>query len=159
MHLDVYSAENRPEVLRELTEENGIVFHGAVDSKAVKRIIAESRLAVHVESFEAEHRRNVMYSVSTKIADLLASGRCIFAYGPGEVASMEYLETNRAACMVNDPNQLEAKLESILNDREKRRRIVESAGRLSEKNHNAKMVREKIIEIISRSCEERNRVV
>ena len=158
LHLDVYSAENRPEVLRELTEENGIVFHGAVDSEAVKRIIAESRLAVHVESFESEHRRNVMYSVSTKIADLLASGRCIFAYGPGEVASMEYLKTNRAACMVNDPDQLETELEAILNDREKRSEIVEAAKKLSEKNHNAKMVREKIMKIVSRSCEERNSV-
>lgn len=152
LHLDIYSTENRVEVLRELTEENGIVFHGAVDSEAVKRIISESRLVVHTESFASENRRNVMYSVSTKIADLLASGRCILAYGPDNVASIEYLKENNAACVVNAPEKLEAEIEDLLSNRERRSTIVKSAKRLSEENHNAQMVQHRIKEILSCSC-------
>lgn len=152
LHLDVYSPENRPEILREMTKENGIVFHGAVDSEAVKRIIAESRLTVHVESFAPEHRRSVMYSVSTKIADLLASGRCIFAYGPGEVASMEYLKEHEAACVVDNPEKLETELENILNDPARRNRIVESAKNLAQRNHNTENVQRRILEIVNHAC-------
>lgn len=152
LHLDIYSAENRMEILRELTEADGIVFHGAVDSEVVRRIIAENRLVIHTESFEPEHRRNAKYSFSTKIADLLASGRCILAYGPEELASMEYLRVNHAACVVSDPEKLEAELEDILNNQERRNAIVQSAKTLSEKNHNAQMVQYKIKKIIRHSC-------
>ena len=152
LHLDVYSAENRPEVLKELTEENGIIFHGAVDRDAVQRIIAASRLAVHVESFTEENRQKVMYSVSTKIADLLSSGRCIFAYGPADVASIEYLKKNQAACVVDAPERLEETLMDILTNRERRSDVVQSAMMLADKNHEPALVQEKIRKIIERSC-------
>ena len=155
LHLDVYSVDDSPEILQEMTVENGIVFRGAVDHEEVRQIIANCRLAVHTESFASEDRQNVMYSVSTKIADLLASGRCIFAYGPENVASMEYLATNHAACVVNNPEKLEAELEAVLGNRERRMAIVKSAKELSEKNHNAQMVRQRIKEIINISYVEK----
>lgn len=151
-HLDVYSAETREEVLRDLTEENGIVFHGAVGSEEVNRIIAGSRLVVHTESLKPENVRKVQYSVSTKIADLLASGRCILAYGPENVASMEYLRDNGAACAVTDPRILETELEDILTNRERRERVIRAAKVLAEKNHNANMVAGQVKEIIDTSA-------
>jgi len=152
LYLDVYSGENRPEVLQEMTTANGIRFWGAVDTAEVKNIITKCRLAIHTESFIPEHKQTVMYSISTKIADLLASGRCIFAYGPGEVASMEYLRENQAACVVNDPALLEKELEDILNNGKRRKEIVASAQILSERNHNMKMVQQQIKKIINDSC-------
>lgn len=152
LHLDVYSGERRPDILRKLTQKNGIVFHGAVDADAVSRILAQSRLVVHTESFDQTCRRHVMYSVSTKLADLLASGRCIFAYGPSEVASMEYLLQNRAACVVHAEDRLEAELEEIWHNPERRNRIIASAACLSEKNHNPENLRQKLWKIINQSC-------
>lgn len=148
LHLDVYSSESRYEILRELTEENGIIFHGAVSSEEVKKIIAKSKLVIHVESFAPENVRKVEYSISTKIADLLASGRCIFAYGPKSAASFEYLAENDAACVVTDRNMLEKELESILTDRNKRKEIVKAAAHLAERNHEAKKVAVQILGII-----------
>lgn len=153
LRLDVYSAEDREEILRELTEENGVVFHGAVDSTEVNRIISESRLVVHVESFNPNNIHKVQYSVSTKIADLLASGHCILAYGPGNVASMEYLQENNAACVISDREKLERSLENILNDREKRLELIRNAKHLAEKNHNGEKVAKKILKIIESALE------
>lgn len=147
-HLDVYSAETREEILSELTEENGIVFHGAVGSEEVNRIISQSRLVVHVESFEPENVRKVQYSISTKIADLLASGHCILAYGPGNVASMEYLRDQGAACAVTDKDLLEEELADILDNQERRTRIIHAAQMLAEKNHDGQMVAQRVREII-----------
>ncbi len=153
-HLDVYSAETREEVLQDLTEENGIVFHGAVGSDEVNRIIEKSRLVVHVESFKSENIRKVQYSISTKIADLLASGRCILAYGPENVASMEYLQGNGAACTVTDSGKLESELEDILTNRERRLDIIRTAQELAERNHKANMVAERVREIIESSIKD-----
>lgn len=151
-HLDVYSAETRKETLRDLTQENGIIFHGSVGSEEVRRIIAKSKLVVHAESFDCENRKQVMYSVSTKIADLLASGKCIFAYGPSDVASIEYLKENRAACVVDDPRLLGDSLLDILENREKRMKYVDNAKELADKNHNSDMVQNKIREIMTQAC-------
>ncbi|MBQ8620800.1 MAG: hypothetical protein IJ422_00620 [Oscillospiraceae bacterium] len=140
LYLDVYSAENREQILRELTEENGIRFHGSVGSEDVKRIIAQSRLVVHTESFQPRNIYKVQYAISTKIADLLASGRCIFAYGPDEVASMEYLAENAAGCVVNSKERLEEELRDILYNADRRLRIVKNAEDLANKNHSSENV-------------------
>ncbi len=153
-HLDVYSAENREEILSHLTEENGIVFHGSVGSDEVKRIIAGSRIVVHAESFDPVNIYKVKYSVSTKIADLLASGHCILAYGPGEVASVEYLKQNSAACVVDDRTMLKAALENILKDEARRLGIVENAKKLAELNHNSENVPQRISDIICSAVED-----
>lgn len=152
LHLDVYSAETKPDLLNGLSEENGILFHGAVDREEVRQIIAKSRLVVHTESFAKEDRQKVMFSISTKIADLLASGRCIFAYGPDDVASMEYLAKNHAACVVDHPERLEETLTDILTNREGRSKVVHSAMMLADRNHDPVLVQEKIRKIIERSC-------
>lgn len=149
--LDVYSTENREEIIKDLSAENGIRFHGAVDSQEVRRIISQSKMVVHVESFEPINIKKVQYSVSTKIADLLASGHCILAYGPQDVASIEYLEENEAACVVSNPDALEIKLKDILYNKEKREKIINAAKALSLKNHDADAVTQKIEDIILRS--------
>ena len=148
LRLDVYSGETDEKILGALTEENGIVFHGSVSSQEVNRIISVSRLVVHTESFTPEMIGRVRYSVSTKIADLLASGRCIFAYGPAEVASVNYLRENDAACVVTDRAALTEALKEILNDREKRLKYIQNAKALAKKNHDGALVPEKVAEII-----------
>lgn len=146
--LDVYSTENRCKVLKHLNQKNGIVFHGAVGADEVKKIIAESLLVLHVESFRKKNIYKVAYSISTKIADILASGTCIFAYGPKNIASMEYLAENSAAITVVDKNALQEKLKEALSNKELRGKTIENAKALAEKNHNSDMVSQKIEEII-----------
>ena len=137
-HIDVYSAEKRREILRELNEENGIVFHGAVSSDEVKKIIRNSMLVIHTESFDSKTIPQVRYSVSTKIADCLSSGTCILAYGPPNVASMEYLTENKAAYIINSKEDLENGLKEIISNKFLRKKIVKNAVQLSYRNHDRK---------------------
>lgn len=146
--LDVYSTEKRERVLCHLTEDNGIVFHRAVDRDEVRRIISESLMVVHTESFAEKNIYKTEYSVSTKVADLLASGHCILAYGPAKLASMEYLSSNHAAVVIDDQNKLTARLEGALADAEQRRNAIENAGRLAERNHAPSIVTGRIRKII-----------
>ena len=148
LKLDVYSSENRRKILKHFTEKNGIVFHGRVDADEVKNIIAESTLVVHVESFKVKNIRKVEYSVSTKIADLLASGTCILAYAPEKIASMEYLVENSAAITVTDKKHLKEKLKKALDSVEFRGSAVENAKNLAKKNHSGEIVFKKIESVI-----------
>ena len=112
--IDVYSAEKRPEILKDLTEENGIRFHGSIPADKVLEVMGSSVAVIHTESFDENTRRMVAYSVSTKIADSLASGTCIFAYGPAEIASIEYLVENKAAFCATDERELTSVLTEML---------------------------------------------
>lgn len=152
--IDVYSAENRPEILAHLTEENGINFHGKIGSEEVKKVLGESLATIHTESFDEVTRKSVAYSVSTKIADSLASGTPILAYGPKEIASIEHLLENGSAYCITDDENLENKLIEFITDEKIRQRIVENAIKLANKDHNksknCKMIIETMEEIVSK---------
>ena len=150
-YIDVYSAEIRPEILAELNEENGVRFNGSVSADKVLEIMGKSMAVIHTESFDEITRRIVAYSVSTKIADSLASGTCMLAYGPGEVASIEYLKENGVAFCVTSEEELTSSLKELITNSQKRKEIAESAVALSKKNHdgdkNGKMLKESLEEI------------
>lgn len=136
-YIDVYSAESRPEILADLTEENGIKFHGKIGADEVLRVMGSSLAVIHTESFDKRTRRMVAYSVSTKIADSLASGTPILAYGPKEIASIEYLIENDAAFCITDKKDLETGLKELIENESKRKQIVANALVLAKKNHDS----------------------
>ena len=134
-HIDVYSAETRKDVIKLLNLDNGIVFHGAVDPKDVAKIMSESLAIIHTESFDEIERKTVKYSISTKIADSLLCGTCIFAFGPSEVASIKYLMDNDAAICCTNKSELNHSLEILVKDDDKRKKAIENALILGLKNH------------------------
>lgn len=137
LYIDVYSQESRPEILKDLTEENGIRFHGSISGQQVLEVMGKSMAVIHTESFDESTRKSVAYSVSTKIADSLASGTCILAYGPAEIASIEYLKSNCAAYCITEDEHLEAGLTELISDSNLRQDIANHALVLARKNHNA----------------------
>ena len=78
----------------------------------------------------------VKYSVSTKIADSLSCGRCLFAYGPSDVASIEYLKENDCACVVTKAGDLKEMLKQIICDYDLRCKYTNNALKTAQENHN-----------------------
>ena len=148
-HIDVYSAEIRTEIIGQMNESNGICFHGRISPEEVADVICYSTLLIHVESFEPEFEQRVRYSISTKIADCLASGTCILAYGPTTVASIQYLKDNQAAYVINSPSELNSGLQKLLYNAKLRQEIIENALNLAKRNHNQKSNQEKVRTIIN----------
>lgn len=132
--IDVYSTETNQDVLRELVAENGIIFHGAIGIDDVIQVIGESIAVIHTESFDEKRRKSVEYSISTKIADSLVSGTCIFAYGPPEIASMSYLANNNAAICCTKEEELKQGLYNLIQNEDLRERTIANAQLLA-KNH------------------------
>lgn len=135
MLLDVYAVPRSPEIQKYMTPEYGIVFHGSISSNEVKNVMAQSMAVIHTEAFDDATKNKVKYSVSTKIADSLMSGTCIFAYGPADVASINYLKENDAAICVTSRNELYDGINCLLCDKELRERVASNALALANKNH------------------------
>lgn len=152
--LDLYSTESRDEVLCYLTKDNGINFKGAVSYDKVIDIMHESDILVHAESMDSLCREKVKYSVSTKIADTMACGTCLFAYGPEDVASIEYLRDNNCACVVTNKAQLESELLKLITDEKLRAGYVENALQTAEKNHCIETNTEKFRKILLKAASE-----
>lgn len=109
--LDIYSGEKSDEILSALQEHRSIRFHGYVGGQAFLDTLFSADYLLHVESFDSFNADLVKHSVSTKIADSLASGIPFLAYAPASVASMQHLLTQNCALTATDPSELPALLE------------------------------------------------
>lgn len=87
-----------------LSIPNTLYLCGGVSSDKIEKIQNAADILVHVESFRKKYTVGLRQSFSTKLVDYMARGKCIFAVGPSNVASIDYLKNNDAA-VVADSNQ------------------------------------------------------
>lgn len=135
-YVSVYSGEKKSEVLQQLTKENGVHFHGQVSADEVLNVMGNSMAVIHTESFDSGMKERVRFSVSTKIAESLMCAPCLIAYGPEDVASIEYVKENHAAYVIGSQEELQGGLEEILTNEQLRSEIIANARKLAHKNHN-----------------------
>ena len=115
-----------------------VAYGGRLDAEGVKKAMAESFMLVHVETFDEEYRARLMYSVSTKIADSLASGKCMLAYGPKDFASMQHLINNNCCVFAENKKDLKENLKTFLLDVTARQKIEKNAIEAATAFHNSK---------------------
>lgn len=135
--LNIYTADCSPHVLEAF---NGIMcsrFCGFLPADKMYDEMKKASVLLHVESFDNENRERVKYSVSTKIADSLASGICVFAYGPEGLASIEYLRRNECAFVANNSAELESELYECLSNPEARNKTATKALDVAARNHDS----------------------
>lgn len=155
LFIDIYSKEDREEILRDLNESNGIRFKGAISPEEVESVIEESDILLHVESMDTNYRELVKYSISTKIADSLSSGRCIIAYGPQEVASIKYLKDNDSACVITNKDEIEDKITELIKNKDMQTFYINNAKNTAKERHNCKinsMILKKLVFDIKNEC-------
>ena len=146
-HIDVYSNEKNKETTNVLNEENGIVFHGSIPKDEVQEIIRDSIAVLHVESFDDKNRNMVKYSFSTKIADCLGSGTPLIAFGPADVASIEYLIENNCAFVATSYNNLSVVFKNFL-DESRISKLLNNALKIAKLNHERSIVSDYFISVL-----------
>ena len=105
-------------------------------------------MLLHAESFEPDCVERVKHSVSTKIADYLASGVPVVAYGPEGIASMAHLKRWDCSFSATEPERLEDTLLRALTDAERRRTVAENGLRTAERCHDRETVSNAMREIL-----------
>jgi len=111
----------------------------------VRPVLRQADVAVHVESFGGAERRYTRLSVSTKIPQYMAAGRPILAYGPGDVASCQYVSAAGCGVVVGrrDRRDLTGGLCRLSTDAGLRAELGRQAWCTALRHHHAETVRER----------------
>lgn len=97
-----------------IIKNGNVVFKAPVSYSEVKDVIEHNDVVVFVESLNDKFKDTARLSFSTKITDYLASGKCIFAVGPDDIAPMEYFGENDAALVAHGYDEIRTKLKELL---------------------------------------------
>ena len=127
LSLQIYTSEMSSDRLSVFEGIASVKLCGFVSGRAFEDAFAASDMLVHTESFDAADIDLVKHSVSTKIADSLASGIPLLAYGPESISSMKHLIRNACAVTVTSRESLLSVLENALFDQDLLTRTVENA--------------------------------
>ncbi len=146
-HVDVYTA-TKGEHMAELTEENGIVLHCAVPHDELERQISESDFLLHIENDSHEHIVDLKYAFSTKISEMLASGRCPVIYGPTEIAGIAYFKEHGLGCVIEQKEDLCEKIKELVENSALREGYIERAKQWACKYHAAEENGKKMAELL-----------
>ncbi|MGE6416067.1 hypothetical protein ACQKDD_18045 [Planococcus kocurii] len=112
-----------------------IELMGGIPAEKVEFAQLEADILIHVESFNLKEKFLTRLSFSTKLVDYFERGRCIFAVGWKNAASIEYLKENNAAVIVDNLKDLETNLRELLESPEEISKFSIRARELGEKNH------------------------
>jgi hypothetical protein len=142
--LDIY-APSVPgkKALAAIDRGNRARYRGALDEQGVRKVLREADVLVHVESFKPSSRRVTRLSVSTKIPEYMAMGKCILAFGPRDVASIEYIKETGAGYVVDStrPADVDGVLTDIILNPGRRRTFARKALDVAKINHDEKIKR------------------
>jgi hypothetical protein len=118
-------------------------------------VLRRADVLVHVESFGAAERRYTRLSVSTKIPQYLWAARPILAYGPGEVASCQYVQSSASGVMV-ERLDLKPALQRLATDAGLRARLGRQAWLTARNRHDAKIIRERFRLVLAKAAQTRS---
>lgn len=137
-----------PTIVQMLDNAPGIRYCGFVSYNECVEIMKSSMMLIHVENFSDFYQMDSKYAFSTKIADSLACGTCLFVYAPRELSCAKYLSGNGAACVASDPDEARTKLELLLRSRESREKLERKAVEIAAENHSVERNRQRFLDVI-----------
>ena len=144
--LKIYSAEKDPEILKVFEGVNSVELCGFVTGAEFNHAFQCADLLIHTEAFDEASIDFTKHSVSTKIADCLASGIPMIAYGPESISSMAHLLRHECAIAAISAETLQRTLRLALLDKEVRVQVAEKALTVAMQYHdsenNGKALRE-----------------
>lgn len=149
--LEIYTGEHRPEIMARFRELDCVTVSGFIAPEAVKEKTLAADFVVHTEAFDPQSIDLVKNSVSTKIADSLACGIPLIAYGPAEVASMAHLIRNDCAFIATEPDALRPMLDKALSDGHYFQQIVDNALETARSCHDAHTNSRKLMDILGKA--------
>lgn len=146
--LDIYSPEKNEEILSHFDNIKAINLKGFVTGEEFIKTFNSADILLHTEAFDKLNIDLVKNSVSTKIAESLASGICLMAYGPEDVASMRHLIDNNCAICATNKDYLEKALYDIYFNDEKVSEVTQNALLVAKKYHNTETNSKIVCEIM-----------
>lgn len=153
--LNVYTNERNQEILNTFSGIDTIKLCGHVTGEEFDSVFHSADILLHTEAFDEQSIDLVKNSVSTKIADSLASGIPLLAYGPKQVASMKHLIDNNCAVIATSKEELYTALKRVFFDSEYKKEIVKNALKTAKEFHDSEKGSFKLYEICCLGAEKK----
>ena len=155
--LNVYGKVRSKSVEKELLSSKGIIYHGLVPYSQVIEVIKESDYMIHAESFDPFWVKDLCSAFSTKISDILASGRCLILFAHKSLACTEYVIKNECGCVITQPSELVNKIKELIKSDDLKKKYIAnglvSAKRDMDSSLNSRRFREIMINTIKNNKE------
>lgn len=116
---------------------NCIEYKGSVNSEDIIREMEKQDVLLFVESFNRDMINRTRLSLSTKIPEYLAMGKPIFAIGPNESGSIEYLKSLGFVNIVTkqDDSSINKAIKDLKNSNFSEKEIFDKSRKFVEDNH------------------------
>lgn len=134
--LTVYGKALTENVSKELEACDAIDYKGLIPYEELTAHLKGSQYLLHTESFSEFYKEDLKYAFSTKIADSLASGSCLFVYAPENMAVCRYLQGKNSAVLINEKSKLKSSIEKAFSDNAFAETISKNGRALAVENHN-----------------------
>lgn len=132
--LDIYTHEEIPPALA----GNGCLpchRRPVLPCKKLIERLSNYDVLLLLSSFKPEHRPIAETSLASKVADYLASGRCILVFGPSYAENVRYAQRHGFAEVATTPEDLRPTLLRLLQDPGRRRALGERAWEFARQKH------------------------
>ena len=119
-----------------------MTFEKEPENETIAALFANADLLVLPVNFDQASRTRLRYSIPTKVPAYMLSGTPILAYGPAEVASIQYAKKSGWGYVVSrrDKAALKDAIVRLATDIDLRTRLGQRAQALASENHDARKV-------------------
>ncbi|HAN21283.1 MAG: hypothetical protein A2Y15_02250 [Clostridiales bacterium GWF2_36_10] len=136
--LDIYSNEIDSKYYKIFGKNKNIRYHGSIPYSVVQEEIVSSDIVVIVEGFRKQDVKTTRYSLSTKVADALASGSNIFVYGSIDCGAIEYMKLIKSAAVCIKKEELVSCISHLIENTDYQRKNYDNAVHVTKQHHNLK---------------------
>lgn len=155
----IYTATPMSKAIRKALASNRYTkMMGAVSSSQIPEIQRGSDILVHAEGMRYREGLQVRHSFSTKIVDYLAVGRCIFAIGRMDTASIAHLANNQAALIATSEAEIEARLREVLRRPEVLNEVARKGWACGDRHHDLQRIQANLKRDLDEAVEGRSGV-
>ena len=148
--LKLYTSNLDEKMKKAIKNSESIEYCGYVTGDAFVKAFHEAQMLLHIESFDEICIDRVKNSISTKIADSLASGIPLLVYAPEQIASVHYLKNNKAAYVITDKEKLKKELMFYLTKYNERIQYASNGINVARIKHNSNVNSEKVYELLKK---------
>jgi glycosyltransferase involved in cell wall biosynthesis len=141
--LDIFTSDTDNRFIKKISGLKNIKINPAVHYEEVPSLLKEFDLLLLPLDFTKDGLRYARYSIPTKASEYMISGTPVLVYAPGETAISKFISSNECGYCVNEQNKnkLEIELQHIINDKENREKLRNTAFKLAKRLFDATRVR------------------
>jgi FkbM family methyltransferase len=132
----------------------GISIHSAVSGPPYYRLLASSDALLIAYNFDPASIKYIRLSMANKMPECLASGAALLAYGPAEVATIDYLQRAGCASVVTaeDSELLKSQILRLASDQIYRQSLAQKAREFVIQHHSRESVQKRFLAGIQKTA-------